>query len=311
MCKQPAHAKVFVEIFSGCGQLARSVARFTTWVVLVWDITLGAQYDLGHASNRRLIGEWIKCGMVVGFHLGTPCESFTRARDVPPGPPPLRSDAQPLGLPNLAPHDEVKVRLGNIWMRFSAWLLRLALVYGTWATLENPATSRLWICPPLVSLRRRRRVHVVTTHYCFWGRPFRKATSFLSVNFELTRLVDALCHSTKRGICGHTGMPHIQLCGRDAKGQWLTRMGQPYPIRLCNAIAKCYYDAEAARKANNFSHYGDGFARWLASMGHHSTLEQIWEIECCVQRLCVASQCFRWQSMRQHLALKRCGVNGA
>lgn len=93
---RPSPPVVFLEVFSGCGQLGRSVARFNLVAVLLWDITLGEEYDLRRRSNRWKIAEWIRCGWVEGFHLGTPCESFTRARDVPPGPLPLRSDLQPL-----------------------------------------------------------------------------------------------------------------------------------------------------------------------------------------------------------------------
>ena len=117
--------KVFLEIFSGSGRLGRAVGQATGWVVLLWDITLGAEYDLRNVANRRKISEWIRCRWGIAFHLGTPCESFTRARDVPPGPPPLRSDACPLGLPDLRPKDQMKVLDGNLFMRFSAWLLLL------------------------------------------------------------------------------------------------------------------------------------------------------------------------------------------
>ena len=172
-------------------------------------------------ESRACIAEWIRCGFVLGFHLGTPCESFTRARDNPPGPPPLESNDHPLGLPGLRPGDQLKVLTGNLFMRFSVWLLQLALQFRVWATLENPQRSRLWICRPVQALLRRPRVSLVVTHYCFWGKPFKKATSFLAVNFTLKRLAEAKCHSTKRGICAFTGNPHVQLCGQNSQGQWL------------------------------------------------------------------------------------------
>ena len=157
----------------------------------------------------------------------------------------------PLGLPGLKPADQLKVMTGNLWMRFSAWLLRLALEFNIFATLENPERSRLWLCPPLQALFRRRRVHWVVTHYCCWGRPFRKATGFLSVNFELTRLNNTKCVGGKRGICVYTNRPHIQLIGRNSHGQWLTRVAQPYPVQMCNAISKCLYDARVSKVAMN------------------------------------------------------------
>ena len=252
--KEPKPAKVYIEIFSGCGRLASAVSLITGWSVLVWDILLGENYDLRLPSNRHKLGEWVRCGMVFGFHLGTPCESFTRARDVPPGPPPLRSDACPLGLPGLQPGDQLKVKTGNLWMRFTAWMLGLALQFGIWATLENPQQSRLWLCPPIASILRRKWVYKYVTHYCFWGMPFKKATTFVSVHFQLTRLEDSVCVGARRGICAFTGEPHFQLCGQDSQGRWFTKLAQPYPTKLCTAVAKCLSDAEVSRIASHVNH---------------------------------------------------------
>lgn len=219
--KEPKPAKVYIEIFSGCGRLASAVSLITGWSV---DILLGENYDLLLPSNRHKLGEWVRYGMVFGFHLGTPCESFTRARDVPPGPPPLRSDACPLGLLGLQPGDQLKVKTGNLWMRFTAWMLGLALQSGRWATLENPQRSRLWLCPPIASILCRKWVYKYVTHYCFWGMPFKKATTFVSVHFQLTRLEDSVCVGARRGICAFTGEPHFQLCGQDSQGRWFTKL---------------------------------------------------------------------------------------
>ena len=81
--------QVFLEIFSGSGRLSKKVAQITGWTVLLWDICLGADYDLLNPAHRQKLKDWIRGGKVIAFHLGTPCESFSRAQDVPPGPAPL------------------------------------------------------------------------------------------------------------------------------------------------------------------------------------------------------------------------------
>lgn len=229
------------------------MARVTGWPVLLWDICLGEQYDLSRRCNRRRIIEWARCGWLTGFHLGTPCESFSRARDVPPGPPPLRSDQQPMGLPNLRPGDQLKVQLGNMFMRFSACLLHLACVLNIPATLENPERSRLWLCPPISALLRRKVVTFAVTHFCGWGAPWKKATGFLGVHLDLTRLDVVQCKSSKRGVCQFSSGPHIQLHGRTSSGQWMTKLAQPYPTPMCTALAKCFYDWEVMLMAARFS----------------------------------------------------------
>ena len=186
---------VFLKIFSGVGNLSRSMASVCGCYVLMWDITLGPEYDLRSPAKRRLIGDWVRSGLILGFHLGTPCEGFTRARDFPPGPPPLRSDSQPLGLHGLKPHDQVKVAVGNLWMRFSVWLLLLGLRFQVRGTMENPARSRLWLCPPVLHLLRQKLVTWVETHYCAWGKPYKKPTGFLCVCVVTLATSSACCVS--------------------------------------------------------------------------------------------------------------------
>ena len=245
--------RVFIEIFSGCERLAKAVARVTGWMVLVWDISLGVDYDLMAPANRRKLLEWVRCGWVVGFHLGTPCESFSRARDVPPGPPPLRSDTMPLGLPDLSARDQAKVIVGNTLMRFTAAIMRLAVKFKIPCSLENPARSRLWLCPPIKFLLRQRCAMWSVTHFCGWGTAWKKATGFLSLHLDLHRVNAVQCKGSKRGICLFSGKPHVQLHGQAENGQWMTRLAQPYPLRLCNALAKCYYDWEVMTLATQFS----------------------------------------------------------
>lgn len=252
---RPLVMRVFLEIFSGCGRLASAVARYSNWPVLIWDIQLGEDYDLRRYSNRRKIADWIRGGHILGFHLGTPCESFTRARDVPPGPPPLRSDQCPMGLPNLSAKDQLKVWQGNLFMRFSAFLLRLALSLKVPGTLENPQRSRLWLCRPIAVLVRKRNFQLAVTHFCAWGTPWKKATSFLGVWINLDRVDAARCHASKRGICAFSHNHHGQLCGQDAAGNRMTKLAQPYPVRLCNSLARCFYDANVQSVATQFSAY--------------------------------------------------------
>ena len=136
----------FLEIFSGSGRLGRSVHKKCGWPVLLWDLNFGEQYDLTNRTNQQRIIHWMSSGLVRAGHLGTPCNTFSRARDQP-GPPPLRSDACPLGLQGLRPGDAAKVRLGNILMRFTSRVLLLALQLHVPFTLENPQSFKVVVMP--------------------------------------------------------------------------------------------------------------------------------------------------------------------
>ncbi|CAK0883435.1 unnamed protein product [Prorocentrum cordatum] len=237
-----------MQVFSGSGRLGRAVAA-EGLPVLLWDICLGPEYDLLSPQKRGLIRSWVRSGLVIGIHIGTPCNTWSRARDIPPGPMPLRSDAFPLGLPDLSVKDQAKVDAGNVFMIFSAGLMHEAIRANIPASNENPQTSRLWLAPPFVRLLRSSAVTFTVTHFCQWGAPLRKATAFATVNLDMSRIGRALCKSSKRGICSRTGLPHAQLHGKDVERVFKTKLAEAYPQRLCNALAQAYSNAVISHRA--------------------------------------------------------------
>lgn len=255
LSKVVLHFCVFLEIFSGTGRLGTSVHRVTSWPVLLWDITLGEAYDLTKRVNQQRILHWLMSGKVRGGHLGTPCNSFSRARDQPGGPPPLRSDLRPLGLEGLKPHDSEKVRIGNCLACFSVRVMLLAMHLLIPFTLENPQRSRLCLVPFMLRLLRRRHVQVQDIEFCAFGTRWKKSTRFVSVCLPLDVLMQYRCIGSKRGICKFTGLPHLPLCGQDSKGAWLTKVAEPYPWKLTKVLAIAFSNVELCRTAMEFSRH--------------------------------------------------------
>lgn len=221
------HFPVFLEIFSGSGRLGRAVHRACNWTVLLWDIEYGENYDLTRRKNQQLILHWMQSGQVRAGHLGTPCNSFFRARDRPGGPPRLRSDQLPLGLPNLRPCDVQKVQIGNCLMRFTCRVLLLALQLFLPFSLENPQRSRLWLCPGVKAVCRKRRVETCDVTFCAFGTLWKKPTKFMAVHLPLDLLHCRFCKSSKRGLCQYTGQSHVPLMGTNKEGIWLTKIAEP------------------------------------------------------------------------------------
>ncbi|CAK0878156.1 unnamed protein product [Prorocentrum cordatum] len=54
-------APVILELFSGHGGFARAAGAMGFWV-LVWDLSLGEQYDLTRSENRAKINAWLRAG---------------------------------------------------------------------------------------------------------------------------------------------------------------------------------------------------------------------------------------------------------
>ena len=61
----------------------------------------------------------------------------------------------------------------------------LALMLGLPFTLENPRRSRLWICPPMLALLRKRNVSTFFVGFCMFNRPWKKPTTFAGVHVSL------------------------------------------------------------------------------------------------------------------------------
>ena len=154
---------------------------------------MGPRYDLTDRQNRSLITGWITAGRLLGIHLGTPCNTWSRILGSPGGPPALRSDAHVLGLPSLSPTLMLKVADANALMRFTATCVQAARKACIPAVVENPAYSRLWLAPPMKALLRLRDATYAYTDYCMWGEPWRKRTRFLGVLVDLDP-VRRLCH---------------------------------------------------------------------------------------------------------------------
>eukprot|EP00438_Fugacium_kawagutii_P032643 Skav206865 [mRNA] locus=scaffold898:55024:69937:- [translate_table: standard] len=242
----------FLELFSGSGNLSKAVARVTGWHCGLADYLHGPQHDLRSKSIRSQVLGWIRSGLVKAVHLGTPCNSFSRARDRRPGPPPLRSDEHPLGLSGLREADENKVREGNLFMRFSVQVCMLCILLGIPFTLENPATSRIWICPPMQALLRRRGVSYVDVDFCAFNKPWRKRTRFVFFRVQLDHLRSCVCRGSQRGLCAFTMKPHIPLMGLHPSGQFMTKIAEPYPVKLCTELGHAFLDWHTEVIAENF-----------------------------------------------------------
>ena len=158
---------------------------------LLWDISLGTDYDIHNPCRRSLIFGWLQSSMIWGTHLGTPCNTFSIARDHGPGPPRLRSNDHPLGLPNISsPGALQEIEDGNLYMRFSATILRLCSSVNMKGTLENTSSSRVLISPPTLAISRLKQAQREICEFCM-------IASTWVVYTILSRSSSSLCWSVR------------------------------------------------------------------------------------------------------------------
>ena len=112
--------------------------------------------DAGRALFRRLLDH----PRLVYVHFAPPCGTASRARERRVGrdhhgPPPLRSEEHPYGLPSLGkdhPHALARVLAANGLYDFVVEIAKLMTNRKVPWTLENPGNSLFWLIPGVIDL---------------------------------------------------------------------------------------------------------------------------------------------------------------
>ena len=221
---------LFVEIFSGEGKLCKAMARLGYHIV-AWDIVGGAQFDLDISANRQSLLRLVGSADMV--HLGPPCSSFSIARrSAAP-----RSRQFPWGKPGLCLADQLRVDHGNRMLLICCTIIRLLCRQGKPVSLENPTSSRMFICGCLTRLIHKWSGSVVKTVCCAFGTPWMKATSFCVWNLPQAQALHRKC-ARFDSCCQYSGIPHQVLQGNGPGGVPWTRIAQAYPAKLCGTYAR-------------------------------------------------------------------------
>ena len=173
----------------------------------------------------------VQVGALDYLHLGTPCGTFSIARTRPGGPPPLRSEHFPLGLPGVARELWWQLWSGIEFRARSLVLFEAVVRAGGNASLENPLSSLMWKVPWVQALVLDLHLFEVDMDQCEYGAPSMKPTRFL--------VSHALFKRWRRQCRGDH--PHVPLKGfvRDARGRkvFATKLAQVYPDKLCQVVA--------------------------------------------------------------------------
>ena len=122
---KPLNQLVFIEIFSGTGGLCAEIRRLGLHSSVGIDAHISKQVkspvlriDLTCEHGQSLLWRMLEQHNVVAVHLGPPCGTSSRARDIRrksgPDPQPLRSEQHPNGLPHLVGKDLLRVTLANL-----------------------------------------------------------------------------------------------------------------------------------------------------------------------------------------------------
>ena len=245
-----------IHLFSGPTDRAdglRAILRRVGWECTDIDTCIGPSHDLLSDTLWEKLEQQVKDGSVDFIWMGPPCSTFSRARNIRPGPPVLRSPEHPWGLPGLSAANKKLVAGANLLSIKCARLAAAATCSGVGWGLENPephpGTVSLFHLPLWVDLALTAGATCHDFDQCRFGSLTKKPTRVLSWGIDLSAL---------QGRCNHTPTPgkqwnytdfrggscvshraHPPIAGRiDQDGKPATGASAAYPAPMVMLIAK-------------------------------------------------------------------------
>jgi hypothetical protein len=234
-------SKRFIELFAGSCRVSLAVARLGIQSES-FEILRSLIEDVTSVENTSSLLNRIQRRRVGCLWAGIACASWSRARrgkGYGHGfPPPLRDDHEFIwGLMNLSCKDQDRVKLGNKLLRWLCRIIKACILHNVPIVVENPGTSRLWICPPMARLVAQATSDIVFDA-CQFGTDWRKPTRLVCWGGDLTGL-DRRCHASGHpALCSRTHKEHIKLVGTHPDGSFWTAKASPYPLEFCKAFAR-------------------------------------------------------------------------
>ena len=243
--------RLFVHFFSGYRRTGDLQWQFENHLIIgrahVFCISVDlclarAHSDLTSASSLAFWRRKVAEGHVLGFGGGPPCETWTAARFMPGGPPPVRSYEEPWGLRSLSRRAHEQVVIGTKLLQFLIELLLFGLPFGVCSFLEHPAFPEwlaprsppsIWATDIMHKINSLACACTVSFDQCLFGCSSKKPTSLLLV--RLPELRASLLARGRGGRCNHS-FKHRALQGREGDG-FATARAKVYPPALNRCIA--------------------------------------------------------------------------
>ena len=114
--------------------------------------------NLLRENDLSILSELISKHVIFYAHFGPPCGTSSAARGIPvngrPGPPKLRSMQHTMGLKSLTGKDKFRVLSANRLYEITVALIFQLHEAGAYWSVENPASSMMWVTTPFVRLQK-------------------------------------------------------------------------------------------------------------------------------------------------------------
>ena len=223
-----------------------------------FDILRDSSHDLSSDLVWDKILALVRTGRWV-FFSSPPYDTFSRARHLRPGPPPVRSMEFPYGFPWLRQSLSAQVSLANSFVSKSVQVALACSEAGGFFAFVHPESlgrvpggdipGSIWMWPEVLDLIPSCRAVTFAMFQCAFGAPNSKPTRFLGnlpLWVESVPCFPGLPRLDDSGQyvgplpprCGHNHKSLLR--GLDASGAWRTASSAAYPPRLCAFLASAF-----------------------------------------------------------------------
>lgn len=190
-------------------------------------------FDVLKASDRELLYHWLQSPLVCWVHFAPVCGTCSRAREIDNGgPPPLRSEEFPMGLPSLSEDERARVHTANLLYHYACEIAIHCAELGLLITMENPSRSLYWLTDPFVSLAAVVALSYTNFQLRMLGGPRDKWTQ-IAANFSAIAELDIACDGN------HPHLPWGKVRDETGRIVYATATEAQYPRKMCVALVQC------------------------------------------------------------------------
>ena len=186
----------------------------------------------------------------VGVLATIPCGTWSPARWVQPGPPPLRSlPDHPSGIPDATGRIPLHVQKANDIAYHAIQIAEAVAAHGGHFIFENPVGrdrasqfaiagredhASLWTLPAMVAFAKRHGELTVHFDQCRTGSATQKTTQLLCSASVLPAVRARLGHL----VCNHPPGTHAPIVGNNTNGHYATKAAENFTSELNRKLAE-------------------------------------------------------------------------
>ena len=199
--------------------------------------------DLSLKASQHLIFQILNSEQILFVWVAPPCGTSSRAREIAlnkahHGPPMLRNDEYPDGIPDLTEAQNNRVQSANVLYDFVAEVCIMCKERDLAWAVENPFSSLFWRTTFWNKVQTACNPRYVHFHSCMFGAARKKCTTLAFLGIDNMASLHRECDNRHE---------HKPWGWSSEDGSFATALEVSYPAKLCKEVAKVLKESAQKR----------------------------------------------------------------